>query len=341
MGNNKTLSRFAWACALYATVHLPVKLSSPSVAAAAEKLVGIHSAIAISQSLPWIAREAGIFRKHNLDFDLVLMRSAATAVAAMVAGEAEVGLVGGIGIVSAYVQGAQDFVIVGAVKNILTHSIVAKPDIKRPADLKGKQIGVNRIGSNNHYFAIKALQRFGLDPAKDVIFRQTGGDAADLLALLNGSVDASAMLTYGQNAVAQGFHYLVYGPDLRIPYAAAVFVTRRSTIARKPQAIGYFMRAMAEASRIFHQEKEFTFKVLTKYLRVDDRKILEISYNNEIKAMEPRLDVRPEALQAILDEIALTDPRAKKVQPQQLIDRRYLDEMERSGFFDSLWGAKK
>ena len=207
--------------------------------------------------------------------------------------------------------------------------------------LKGKQIGVNRIGSNNHYFAIQALQRFGLDPAKDVIFRQTGGDAADLLALLNGSVDASAMLTYGQNAVAQGFHYLVYGPDLRIPYAAAAWVTRRSAIARKPQVIGQFMRAMAEASRMFHQDKEFTFKVLTKYLRVDDRKILETSYNNEIKAMEPRFDVRPEALQAILDEIALADPRAKKVQPQQLINRRYLEEMERSGFFDSLWGAKK
>lgn len=309
-------------------------------AAAADKLIGIHSAIAISQSLPWIAREAGIFRKHNLDFDLVLMRSAGTAAAAMIGGETDVGLIGGIGILGAYVQGAQDFVIVGAVKNILTHSIVARPEIKRPEDLKGKSIGVNRLGSNNHYFAIQVLQRIGLDP-KDVIFRQTGGDSADLIALLNGSVDASAMLTYGQSAVAQGFHYLIYGPDLRIPYAAAAFVSRRSVIARKPQVIGQFMRAMAEAAKIFHTDRETTFRVLAKYLRVTDRKILETSYNNEVKAMEPRFDVRPEALQAILDELAVNDPRAKKIQPQQLIDRRYLEEMERSGFFDSLWGGKR
>ena len=307
---------------------------------AADKLVGIHSAIAISQSLPWIAREAGIFRKHDLDFDLVLMRSAGTAMAAMVGGETDVGLIGGIGVVSAYVQGAQDFVIVGAVKNILTHSIVAKPEIKRPEDLKGKSIGVNRLGSNNHYFALQVLQRIGLDP-KDVTFRQTGGDSADLIALLNGSVDASAMLTYGQNAVAQGFHYLIYGPDLRIPYAAAAFVSRRSVLVRKPQVIGQFMRSMAEASRIFHQDKELTFKVLMKYLRVTDRKILETSYNNEVKAMEPRFDVRPEALQAILDELGVADPRAKKIQPQQLVDRRYLEDMERSGFFESLWGGKR
>ena len=325
--------RIAVVCFLFALVNL-------SAGFAADKLVGIHSAIAISQSLPWIARETGIFRKHNLDFDLVLMRSAGTAAAAMVGGETDVGLIGGIGIVSAYVQGAQDFVIVGAVKNILTHSIVAKPEIKRPEELKGKSIGVNRIGSNNHYFALQVLQRIGLDP-KDVTFRQTGGDAADLIALLNGSVDASAMLTYGQNAVAQGFHYLIYGPDLRIPYAAAAFVTRRSVIARKPLVIGQFMRAMAEASKIFHTDRETTFKVLAKYLRVNDRKILETSYNNEVKAMEPRFDARPEALQAILDELAVNDPRAKKVQPQQLIDRRYLEEMERSGFFDSLWGGRR
>jgi ABC-type nitrate/sulfonate/bicarbonate transport system substrate-binding protein len=308
---------------------------------AVDKLVGIHSAIAISQSLPWIAREAGIFRKNNLDFDLVLMRSAATAAAAMVGGETDVGLIGGIGIVSAYVQGAHDFVIVGAVKNILTHSIIAKPEIKRPEELKGKRIGVNRIGSNNHYFAIQVLQRFGLDPVRDVIIRQTGGDAADLIALLNGSVDASAMLTYGQNAVAQGFHYLIYGPDLRIPYAAAAFTTRRSVIARRPQVIGQFMRSMAEASKIFHLDREFTFKVLTKYLRISDRKILETSYNNEVKAMEPKFDVRPDALQAILDELATNDARAKKIQPQQLIDHRYLEEMEKSGFFDNLWGTKR
>jgi len=324
-----------------AVVYFLFALVNLSAGSAAEKLVGIHSAIAISQSLPWIARDAAIFRKHNLDFDLVLMRSAGTAAAAMLGGETDVGLIGGIGIVSAYVQGAQDFVIVGAVKNILTHSIVAKPELKRPEDLKGKSIGVNRLGSNNHYFAIQVLQRIGLDPAKDVIFRQTGGDAADLIALLNGSVDASAMLTYGQNAVAQGFHYLIYGPDLRIPYTAAAFVTRRSLLARRPQVIGQFMRSMAEASRIFHAERETTLKILAKYLRVSDRKILETSYNNELKAMEPRFDMRPEALQAILDEISVTDPRAKKIPPQQLVDRRYLEEMERSGFFDSLWGGKR
>jgi hypothetical protein len=75
-------------------------------------------------------------------------------------------------------------------------------------------------------------------------------------------------------------------------------------------------------------------------LRLNDRKALESSYNQEIKVLEPRLTIRPEAFQAILDDVAHSDSRAKKVKPADFIDRRFLDEMTKSGFFDKLWGEK-
>ncbi|MBI2531474.1 MAG: hypothetical protein HYW03_04550, partial [Deltaproteobacteria bacterium] len=114
----------------------------------------------------------------------------------------------------------------------------------------------------------------------------------------------------------------------------------RSTIAKRPQAIGDFMRAMAEASRLMHMDREFVYKVLGKHLRITDRKILDAAYNAEIKALEPRLVLKQEALQAILEEVSQIDARAKKVKPQELVDTRYLDEMEKSGFFDQLWAKK-
>ncbi|MBI2360724.1 MAG: ABC transporter substrate-binding protein [Deltaproteobacteria bacterium] len=333
------LSKVALRCfsVLVALVLAPV----PKLAAA-EKIVGIHSARVMSQSMPWIAQEAGVFQKYNLDFRLVYVASSGMVTAAMLGGDADISLTGGVGNVRAYVQGATDLVFIGGVKNVMTQSIVAGKGINRPEDLKGKKIGVSRIGSNTHYFTIQALRRSGMEPGRDFSFIQTGGDPETLAALIGGGIDA-ATITAPTDAVAiaKGYRYVVYGPDLRIPYTATCFVGLRSVIAKRPQAIGQFMRAMAEAAKILHTDKEFVYKVLGKHLRVTDRKILDSAYNAEIKALEPRLMIKDEAIQAILEEVSQVDPRAKKVKVQDLIDLRYVEEMEKSGFFDKLWAAKR
>src|SRR3972149_2237857 len=257
---------------LVASVLLPLGLA-PDRALAADKLIGLYSAQVMSMSLPWIAQEAGLFRKYNLDFQVVYLATTAIATAAILGGDADIVQTGGTGIARAFVQGATDLVIIGAVKNALTQSILAGREIEKPEDLKGKKIGVSRLGSTRHYFTIQAL--------------------------------------------------------------------RRSLIARRSQVLGRFMLAMAEASKFLHTDKEFTYKVLAKQLRVEDRKVLDAAYNAEIKVLEQRWEIKPEALQAILEEVAQIDPRAKKVKPQDLIDYRYLDDMDKSGFFDQLWGGKR
>jgi NitT/TauT family transport system substrate-binding protein len=323
---------------IFSAMLLPALFAFAAPALSAEKMIGIHSARVMSQSMPWIAQEAGFFKKHNLDFQLVFIASSNMVTAAMLGGDAEMSLTGAVGNVRAYVQGATDLVFIGGVKNVMTQSILAGGNLKKPEDLKGKQIGVTRIGSNTHYFTIQALRRAGMEPNRDFSFLQTGGEPESLAALLTKKIDA-VTLTAPSDAVAlaKGYHYVVYGPDLRIPYAATAFVTKRSVMAKRPQAVAQFMRAMAEAAKLLHNDREFTYKVLGKYLRVTDRAILDAAYNGEIKALEPRLVVKPEALQATLDEVAPVDARAKNVKPQDLIDMRYVDEMENSGFFDQIW----
>ena len=112
---------------------------APGVGWTADKLGVLYSALSVSYSMPWIAREAGLFRKYNLDVDLVYIPSSGVANAALLGGDVEVALAGGIGTVRAYVQGASDLVFIGGFKNALTHSIVAKPEIKTTAELKGKK----------------------------------------------------------------------------------------------------------------------------------------------------------------------------------------------------------
>ncbi len=308
---------------------------------AADRLLGVQSARVMSQSMPWIAEETGIFRKYNLEFPLVYIGTSPLATAAMLGGDAQLMIDGGVGVVRTNVSGNSDLVFIAGIKNHLTQSILAKPEIKRLEDLRGKRIGVTRIGATTHYFAVQAFKRRNMEAGRDYQMIQTGGAPEMLAALFSGSIDAGTMSSpWDARAISQGYGYVVYGPDLRIPQVAVSLITRRSLIAQNSPLVGRFMRAMAEAAKILHSDKEVVFKVLAKYLRIDDRKVLDQAYNAEIKALEPRMELRMEAVQAILDDVAPTDPRAKKFKPQDLYDRRYLDEMQKSGFLERLWGGR-
>jgi NitT/TauT family transport system substrate-binding protein len=326
---------------IIAALSLTLLICLSHEAGAADKLTTIHSARVMSQSMPWIAEEAGLFKKYDIDHQLVFVASSTMVTAAILGGDAEMTLTGGVGNVRAYVQGATDLVFIGGVKNFMTQSIVAGGNIKKPEDIKGKRVAVSRIGSNTHYFTIQALRRSGMEPNRDFTFIQSGGDPESLAALLSKNIEVATLTAPSDaKALAEGYHYVVYGPDLKIPYAATAFVTKRSVIAKRPQVVGRYMRAMAEAAKILHTDKEFVYKVLGKQLRLTDRTILDAAYNAEIKALEPRLVLKSDAIEAILDEVAASDPRAKKIKAQELIDLRYLDEMQKGGFFDKLWAKK-
>src|ERR1044071_9709975 len=110
-------------------------ITSAPIAIAADRLTGLHSAQVMSQSMPWIAQEAGLFKKYDLDFRLVFIPSSPVATAATLNGDAEIGVTGAVGNVRAYVQGFTDLVFIGGVKNEIRESldnILAKPEIKRP-----------------------------------------------------------------------------------------------------------------------------------------------------------------------------------------------------------------
>jgi ABC-type nitrate/sulfonate/bicarbonate transport system substrate-binding protein len=312
-------------------------LSIGSAVFAAEKLVGLQSAPSVAMALPWFAEEARLYSKHDLDFQLVYIASSGIVTAAMSSGNGNVGIVGGEGPMRAYLAGNTDFVFIGSIKNVLTHSIMGKPEIKRPEDLRGRRIGVGRIGGNGHYFALYGLRAKGLDPLRDVNLIQTGGAPETIQALMSGAVDAASVTTpQDTRAAFAGYNYVIDGREIRPPFIAAGFVTLRSVIAKRPKAISQFMHAMTESLKLMVSDRELAFKVISRKIGLTDRKVFDAAYTQELKVLEPRFEIKPIAIQATLDEIAKTDPRAKQLKAEQLIDRRFLDEMEKDGTFERL-----
>lgn len=170
-----------------------VLFTTPATSLPADRLLGVHSARVMSQSMPWIAEEAGLFRRYELEFPLVYIGSSPLATAAMLGGDGELLMDGGLGPVRAFVQGTTELVCIGGQKNILTQSILAKPPIKRLEDLRGKKVGVTRIGATTHYFATQAFRKIGMEAGRDYTMIQTGGAPEMLAALVSGAIDAGTL----------------------------------------------------------------------------------------------------------------------------------------------------
>ncbi|HEX9142628.1 MAG TPA: ABC transporter substrate-binding protein [Candidatus Binatia bacterium] len=304
---------------------------------AAEKLVGLQAAPSVAMALPWFAEDARLYTKYDLDFQLVYIASSGIVTAAMSGGSGSIAIAGGEGPIRAFLGGNTDFVFIGSVKNVLTHSIMGKPDIKRPEDLRNKKIGVGRIGGNSHYFTVYGMRQKGLDPARDAQFIQTGGPPETFLALSSGAVDAASLTTpQDTRAAFLGYNYVIDGRELKPPYIAVGLVTLRSVIAKRPKVISQFMHVMAEAFKLMVTDRELAFKIISKKIGLTDRKVFDAAYTAELKVLEPKLEIKTASIQATLDEIGRTDPRAAKVSPSQMIDRRFLEEMERDGTFERL-----
>jgi NitT/TauT family transport system substrate-binding protein len=323
-----------------------IALSLVSVAASAgessgqsQSLTAFYTAPVVSMAPMWIAKEAGLFKKQGLDVKLVFIASGPIGTAAVLSGEADVGIIGGFAPLRAMVGGAKGLVIIGQSKNLITSKIVAKKEIVTVQDLKGKRLGIDRIGSNPDMFAQAALSRFQIDTFKDLQYVQLG-DVGKVVAGLKAGVIDAAIAGAPHDLFAQrlGFKVILDIATLKIPFAATVLMSSRDTVARKQPELTKFMHAYAEAMHYFLTNPEGTAKVVTKYTQVADREVLAYSIDQEAKAMEKTLEVNSKGLELILGFIAKTVPQAATAKSEDFYDLRFTNEMKDSGFLKRLWG---
>jgi len=304
-----------------------------------QSLTAFYTAPVASMSPMWIAKEAGFFKKQGLDVKLVFIASGPTGTTSLLAGETDVGIIGGFAPTRAIVGGAKDLVMVGQSKTRMTGNIVGKKEIATVQDLKGKRLGIDRIGSNPDMFAQASLARFGIDTLKDLQYVQLGNIGNGIPALKGGTIDALiAGAPHDLFAQRLGFKVILDITALKIPFAVTVLASARHTVERKQQELAKFMRAYAEAIHYFLTNPEGTARIVTKYTKVEDREIVAYSIDLESKAMEKTLQIDPKGIDLILGIIAKTVPQAASAKVEDFYDPRFSNELRDSGFLKKLWG---
>jgi NitT/TauT family transport system substrate-binding protein len=290
-----------------------------------------------SSSVIWVAKDAKIFEKHGFDATVIFISGSVRGIQAILAGEIPIGEGGGPGLASARLAGGDVVAIAGNV-NVLPYYLVSDPSIKKAEDLKGK-IGGTHIAGTTAEFALKVgLKRIGLEPAKDVSLRVIGGAIDRMVALQKGIVQFTVVTEAGK-AIAEklGYPTVVDMAALQIPFPQNGVYTSTKLIRENPDMVRRYMRAYTEAIHFFKTRKEDTIRIMSKYSRLDDRKTLNEAWDWHAKFIPEAPYAPVEGYQLILQDMAATNPKAAQANAKDLVDARFVKELEDSGFIKNLY----
>jgi len=306
-----------------------------------EKIRFPYSPIAWN-SLPWwMAKEARFFEKYGLDVEMNFEGASSVIVQAMLAGEANFAGLAGPAVVSNVVNGG-GVIQVAAVVKTFTIPMYSQPSINEVAQLKGQKVGVSRFNSISHIAALNIFQRAGVTGATII---QTGGIPESAAALMSGNV-AAAMVPPPQSVMLRekGFRELVGVKQFRewnIPVVENGVASRRSYAEKNPDVVKRFIRAAFEGIRQIYNNKELTMKTLAKYTKITDQKLLDESYRFSVEALSKDAFMPAEAFNALVEQMvsqkSIDAAAAKKIPVSAYFDNRYVDELEKEGFFKKLW----
>jgi NitT/TauT family transport system substrate-binding protein len=305
---------------------------------ALEKLRLAYSAIGGSQASVWIPYEAGIFRKNGLDVELLYIGGGGRAAQVVQSGEVPIGVFTAGAVINSNLAGG-DLVIIGSSMNVMTFVLMGRPEIRRVEDLKSKKIGITRFGSATDFGLRYVEEQRRFKRQRDFALLQLGGMPELISALRAGAVDAA--LINGELAILarrEGFRELADLSKMGLIFPTSSIVTTRAFIKRNENTVRKFIRGFVEGVHYGKTQRAFGIQILKKYLRNDDTALLGDLYDMYILQNIPRIPrPSPEAVKTVLEQMAESDPRVANLRPEQFIDGRFFQELEKEGFIQGLW----
>lgn len=313
-----------------------------ATAAGAEPLRIAYTSIAVVYGPLWVTQDAGIFKKYNIDPELLYIGGGPPSLQALIAGDVAISFTAGGATVAANLSGS-DVVLLGASIDSLPFELWSVPTIREPAQLKGTRLGVSRIGATTDFVARYLLKKWGLQPDKDVPIFQAGAGPQVFAAMKGGSVQSGVLSTGPETlrAEAEGYVRLADVSTSGLVYPFGPFAARQAFLKSQPELARRFMKAYVEGIHRFKTDKALALATLEKYTKQKTTPAAERIYEvYATKYFKRAPETTPAAIQTILEEISATRPLPSGVMPQRFADSRFIRELVASGFVDKLYKGR-
>lgn len=280
-----------------------------------------------AHSVLWIAKDGGFFKKNGLDVKVYVLKGSADSVRLLLSGDMDIVLAGGDAVVKADLAGG-DLVAFAGLVNTFYHNLVALGAVQTPADLKGRSIGLPFLGGPQDIMVRMVLKRYGLTPEKDVAIRNMGAEYTRLAAVTQGRVDAVTSDAPPSVLKGLGLHVVADVPSWNIPFPYMAAVARRSFLDKEEDTALRFLKALSEAMVFYRDNEKKSLAILERGTQANSAESYRFSGPSRF-TYPPHVD--PAGFKTILE--FLEDPAAVKRRPEDFVDRRLTERLEREGFF--------
>ena len=290
-----------------------------------------YSAMSGSMAWVWAAKEGGYFDQHGLKVDLIYIGGTAQLFQSMLAGEVGFGVGGGPSIINVNSQRTLIVAIEGTLNRVIM-KIMATSQIKTPSDIRGKRIAITRYGTSTDFAARLFLRSWNLSPEKDAVILQVGSVPNIVASLQNGTSQAGPLSPPAHlQAEKMGFAELMDLAKGDIYYPFTYVAVSTAFLEKNRNLMRPFLAASVEGICRFKTDKPFAKKLIAKYLRISDDKILEETYQLFSDLLERVPYVTREGLVSLAQILAEKDPNAENVKVDSIIDNQFVRELESSG----------
>ena len=288
-------------------------LYSPNLALAQE-LRRIHYGTTTSTAhLPiWVAKDAGLFAKHGLNVEPVHIRGGALITMGIMSGQLQFSGAGAESIVAARIEGG-DVVLLACPVDSDPVYLIARPEIKSPAELKGKATAVTRLGSTTHFYLRAALRQVGIDPDKEVTILQLGTGTEAVSAMEGGRISMAALTNrYAIPLLQKGWPMFVDLSTTDLVYPSSCVASSRAFVKAEPKLVEDFLRAYVAALQLIKKDANYAERTFAKWLREKDPYLIKKTVESYSRIFKSAPYVPDKGIETVMRDLANRRPIPKE-----------------------------
>jgi NitT/TauT family transport system substrate-binding protein len=286
--------------------------------------------------------EGNLFEKYGLRVEQTNISGSGASLAALTSNEIQFLYCAADATIAGMASGIEAKLVAAPLVG-LVWLMIARPEVRTMADLRGKSVGIPRVGDLADRLSRLALERNGLRPNVDVDLRPTGGSQPERYQALLMDVVQGNVLTPPMDARARqdGLNIVYDLADLGIPSIYSSAHASNTAIRDNPQMVQRFVAAMAEAVHFTEKSPEVARQALRKVLNLEDPDALDSAYRAYAqKHINRRLSVPFDAVSAGIEDAREQGSPVVARGPEDIATNQFADDLERTGFLQQLWGAE-